>query len=84
MHGESAVAASSEWSFAEGATHSGFALYYLLFNPTATQIEVALSLFTPDGPMRSAGGVPVEWSVMLPGARYPSWPNGRPTSVPAG
>jgi hypothetical protein len=66
MHGETAVAASSEWYFAEGATHSGFALYYLLFNPTATEIEVSLSLFTPDGPMRSAGGVPVEWAVSLP------------------
>ena len=36
-HGEHALEApATTWYFAEGATHSGFDLFYLLYNPSTT------------------------------------------------
>lgn len=50
-HAETAVAAPSlVWYLAEGATHSGFQLFYLLQNPNATAAEVRVRYLRPSGP----------------------------------
>lgn len=36
-----------EWHFAEGATHSGFELFYLLQNPNAVPIDIDLTFMRP-------------------------------------
>jgi len=47
-HAESAVAqAGTTWYLAEGATHSGFELFYLLENPDAVQDSSVLITFLP-------------------------------------
>jgi Tol biopolymer transport system component len=43
-HTETALPApSTTWHFAEGATHGGFGLFYLLQNPNATQAHVTIN-----------------------------------------
>jgi hypothetical protein len=43
-HAETGVSASSErWYLAEGATHSGFQLYYLIQNPNDVSIDVEIT-----------------------------------------
>ncbi|MBL8144008.1 MAG: matrixin family metalloprotease, partial [Acidobacteria bacterium] len=47
-HAETAIAApSTTWFFAEGATHSGFQLFYLLQNPGSVAIDVAVTYLRP-------------------------------------
>ncbi|MGE3842812.1 MAG: TolB family protein [Vicinamibacterales bacterium] len=47
-HGEGAVAApATRWYLAEGATHSGFQLFYLLQNPSASPAVVDISYLFP-------------------------------------
>ncbi len=49
-HAETGVAAPSQsWFLAEGATHSGFTLYYLLQNPGATTAAVTVTYLLPSG-----------------------------------
>jgi hypothetical protein len=49
-HGEVATAAPSPtWYFAEGATHSGFQLFYLIENPNATAATVDARYLTGSG-----------------------------------
>lgn len=49
-HAETAVAAPSPvWYLAEGATHSGFALFYLLQNPEARPVDVKVRYLLPTG-----------------------------------
>ena len=49
-HAETGVAAPSQsWFLAEGATHSGFTLYYLLQNPGATPAAVTVTYLLPSG-----------------------------------
>jgi len=53
-HAETAIAAAdTTWYFAEGATHSGFKLFYLLQNPfeTDAQVEVTYLLPAPAPPL---------------------------------
>ncbi|MCL4813758.1 MAG: CAP domain-containing protein [Vicinamibacteraceae bacterium] len=51
-HAETAVEAPAlDWYMAEGATHSGFALYYLLQNPNDTQVDVDVEYLLPGGPL---------------------------------
>ena len=59
-HAETAVAAPSPiWYLAEGATHSGFDLFYLLQNPAATATTVRVRYLLPSGP-------PLEKDYLLP------------------
>ena len=47
-HAETAVTAPSRtWLFAEGATHGGFDLFYLLQNPGATDADVEVTYLRP-------------------------------------
>ena len=49
-HAETAVEApATTWYLAEGATHSGFDLFYLLQNPTATAAAVEVRYLRPSG-----------------------------------
>lgn len=69
-HGETAVAApATTWYFAEGATHSGFQLFYLLQNPggAAADIEVRYLL---------ASGAPIVRTYLVDaGRRRTIWVN---------
>jgi hypothetical protein len=59
-HAEKAVVApASLWYFAEGATHSGFNLFYLLQNPNAASADVRVRYLRPSG-------APLEKSYTLP------------------
>jgi hypothetical protein len=50
-HAESAVAAPSlTWYLAEGATHAGFDLFYLLQNPNASEAVVRARFLRPNAP----------------------------------
>lgn len=52
-------APSLMWYFAEGATHSGFQLFYLVANPTRQAAEIEVSYFRADGTVRSTRhGIP--------------------------
>ncbi|MGV3519608.1 hypothetical protein [Luteitalea sp.] len=44
---EGAVKPSTTWYMAEGATHSGFSLFYLIGNPDAAQAEVEVRFLRP-------------------------------------
>ena len=60
-HAERAVdSPSPQWFLAEGATHSGFQLFYLLQNPneTATSVEVTYLLPSPLAPLVRTYDVP--------------------------
>lgn len=49
-HGEMGTARPSEtWYLAEGATHSGFELFYLLQNPSTVPAHVRVTYLLPDG-----------------------------------
>jgi hypothetical protein len=58
------------WYLAEGATHSGFSLFYLLMNPTTTeaQVQVTYLLPAPAAPLVRAYTVPAN-------SRYNIWVN---------
>ena len=43
------LAPSLVWYFAEGATHSGFDLFYLLYNPSDTEATVRVRYLRPSG-----------------------------------
>jgi type 1 glutamine amidotransferase len=64
---------SSRWFFAEGATHSGFSLFYLLQNPAPTPAGVEIRFLLPGGstPTRAytvpAGGRFTLWVNQVPG-----------------
>ncbi len=67
-HGEHAVASpSSTWYFAEGATHSGFDLFYLLYNPSGVAADVRVRYLRPSG-----GPVEKTYTV-APGQRFNIW-----------
>jgi hypothetical protein len=67
-HAEAAIAApATVWYLAEGATHSGFDLFYLLQNPTAQSAEVQVRYLRPIG-------APVVKTYQLgPYSRYNIW-----------
>ena len=47
-HGETSIAGpSTSWHFAEGATHSGFQLFYLLQNPGTSPVQVSVTFLRP-------------------------------------
>jgi hypothetical protein len=49
-HAETSVEAGAQtWYIAEGATHSGFELFYLLMTPTATDAMVRITYLRPGG-----------------------------------
>ena len=59
-HAETAVAAPAlTWYLAEGATHSGFNLFYLLQNPNAAEAQVRVRYLRPSG-------APLEKTYTLP------------------
>ena len=69
-HGERALAApSTTWYFAEGATHSGFALFYLLYNPSATTASVTVRY------LRGTGAPLDKIYEVAPGQRFNIWVN---------
>ncbi|HTV02967.1 MAG TPA: DUF5719 family protein, partial [Luteitalea sp.] len=67
-HAETSVAGPApRWYLAEGATHSGFDLFYLLQNPSATAVTVDVRYLRPVGP-------PLEKSyTMAPRSRMNIW-----------
>ncbi len=69
-HAETGVAAPAHaWFLAEGATHSGFVLFYLLQNPSATAANVTVTYLLPSGP-------PLVRSYAVAGrSRYTIWVN---------
>lgn len=59
-HAETSVAAPAlTWYLAEGATHSGFNLFYLLQNPNALESQVRVQFLRPSG-------APLEKTYVLP------------------
>jgi glucose/arabinose dehydrogenase len=75
-HAETGVIApSATWYFAEGATHSGFSLFYLLQNPGAIAATVEATYFLP------AGGPLVKTYVLAPGERRTIWANVQETAL---
>lgn len=70
MHLEGGVAkAATSWYLAEGATHSGFQLFYLIANPNAQAANVAVRYLTPTGqPLTVNYSVPAR-------SRYTIWVN---------
>jgi hypothetical protein len=67
-HAETAIEAPSTlWYFAEGATHSGFDLFYLLQNPGTTEARVRIRYLRP------AGDPIVKSYVIAPHTRYNIW-----------
>ena len=59
-HAETSLPAASTWYLAEGATHSGFNLFYLIHNPnqTATTVQVTYLLPAPAAPIVKSYEVP--------------------------
>ena len=59
-HAETSLPAASTWHLAEGATHSGFHLFYLIHNPneTATTLQATYLLPTPTAPIVKSYEVP--------------------------
>lgn len=50
-HSETGLRAPArQWFLAEGATHSGFDLFYLLLNPNDVAARVTVTYLVPDGP----------------------------------
>jgi hypothetical protein len=50
-HAETSLPApSTTWYLAEGATHSGFDLFYLVQNPNPTEVNVRVQYLLPTGP----------------------------------
>jgi len=72
-HAETAVIApATTWYFAEGATHSGFQLFYLLQNPGDTNAEVDVRYLL-------SSGAPVTHTYTVPaGRRRTIWVNQEP------
>ncbi|MBL8141437.1 MAG: hypothetical protein JNM38_10035 [Acidobacteria bacterium] len=69
-HAETAVAApATTWYLAEGATHSGFNLFYLLQNPSTNEAQVRVRFLLPSG-------APLEKTYTLdPASRTNIWVN---------
>ncbi len=78
-HAERAVsAAAATWYFAEGATHSGFDLFYLLQNPASDAVDVRAKFLRPAGP-------PLEKVYRLPPrSRTNIWVDFEPFDTPDG
>lgn len=78
-HAERAVTAPAPtWYFAEGATHSGFELFYLLLNPGTEPIDVRARYLRPSG-------APVEKVYTLPPrARTTIWVDAEMFDTPSG
>ncbi len=70
-HAETAVTApATTWYLAEGATHSGFSLFYLLQNPRASAADVEIAYLLP------APAAPVVRTYTVPaGGRASVWVN---------
>lgn len=68
-HGETALTQSAAtWYLAEGATHSGFDLFYLLQNPNSTPVTVDVTYLLP------APAAPLVRSYAVPAnSRYTVW-----------
>ena len=76
-HAETAVATpASTWYFAEGATHSGFSLFYLLQNPNAVDAQVRVRFLRPSG-------APLEKTYLLP-PQFAQQHLGEPGGLPGG
>lgn len=70
-HADAGVASPSrEWHFAEGATHSGFDLFYLLSNPSNDEVGAEVEYLRP-------GGLPAltRSYTVPPHARHTIWVN---------
>jgi hypothetical protein len=73
-HAETSVpGAATRWYLAEGATHSGFQLFYLLQNPSAlpAHVEIEFLLPAPRAPV-------VKTYLVAPGSRSNVWVNAEP------
>lgn len=78
-HAETSIASpSAVWYFAEGATHSGINLFYLLQNPYATSVTATVTYLRPDG------AAPIVKDYTLPGqSRTNIWVNSEAGTDPA-
>ena len=69
---------ATTWYLAEGATHSGFNLFYLLQNPGTQRADVEVTFLLP------GGVVPVVRPYTVPaGSRFTIWVNAEGQSVPS-
>ncbi len=77
-HAERGLSApTSTWYFAEGATHSGFQLFYLVQNPGLVPVDVQATYLL-------ASGSPVVRTYTVPAAsRFNIWVNHESLAVPA-
>lgn len=78
-HAETAVAAPSlTWYLAEGATHSGFSLFYLVQNPNTTAVPVTVMYLRPppEPPLTKVYMVEA-------GSRFNIWVNAEAVTDPA-
>jgi hypothetical protein len=72
-HMEGAVAApATTWYLAEGSTHAGFQLFYLLQNPGAVPADVEIRFLLPSGPPV------VKTYTVAAGSRFNVWVNTEP------
>ena len=73
-HAETAMSAPAlTWYLAEGATHSGFDLFYLIQNPGATEAAVEVTYLLPDGQAPLVRTYPVRAN-----SRFNIWVDGIP------
>ena len=70
--------AATTWYFAEGATHSGFALFFLIQNPTDTPATVEVTYLRP-----SPAAPLVKSYAVGPQSRFNIWVNAEAASDPA-
>jgi hypothetical protein len=77
-HAEGGIAApATTWYLAEGATHSGFDLFYLIQNPAAQKVDVEVTYLRP------AGTPVVEVYPVPAGGRFNIWVNAEAAGLPA-
>ncbi len=76
-HAETSIAAASDtWYLAEGATHSGFSLFYLIQNPNPSAVDVQVTYLLPAAP-------PVVKTYTVPASsRFNIWVNQEALSLP--
>lgn len=77
-HAETSIErAAPVWFFAEGATHSGLSLFYLLQNPNASAVTATVTYLRPDG------ATPITKSYTLPAqSRTNIWLNAEAAADP--
>ena len=77
-HAETAIATPAPtWYLAEGATHSGFDLFYLIQNPNNDAVTLRVKYLLPSGPALEKN------YLLAPNSRFNIWVNEEARSDPA-